>query len=109
MTSEINTRYEVVVVGGGAAGLSAAVTLSRALRSTLVIDAGEPRNCPAAAVHGFLSRDGVNPGELLAQGRKEVHRYGGQSPAGKWLLPAPLPTGSTWFWEMDERWRPGAC
>jgi thioredoxin reductase len=83
MTSEINTRYEVVVVGGGAAGLSAAVTLSRALRSTLVIDAGEPRNCPAAAVHGFLSRDGVNPGELLAQGRKEVHRYGGTITSGE--------------------------
>jgi thioredoxin reductase len=77
MTSEIRGKYEVVVVGGGAAGLSAAVTLSRALRSTLVIDAGEPRNGPAAGVHGFLSRDGVNPGELLAQGRKEVHHYGG--------------------------------
>jgi thioredoxin reductase len=83
MTSEISRKYEVVVVGGGAAGLSAAVTLSRALRSTLVVDAGEPRNAPAAGVHGFLSRDGVSPGELLAEGRKEVRRYGGTVTSGE--------------------------
>jgi thioredoxin reductase len=83
MTSEMTRKYDVVVVGGGAAGLSAAVTLSRALRSTLVIDAGEPRNGPAAGVHGFLSRDGVKPGELLALGRKEVHHYGGTVTRGE--------------------------
>lgn len=83
MTSEISRKYEVVVVGGGAAGLSAAVTLSRALRSALVVDAGEPRNAPAAGVHGFLSRDGVSPGELLAEGRKEVRRYGGAVTSGE--------------------------
>lgn len=83
MTTEIDGKYEVVVVGGGAAGLSAAVTLGRALRSTLVIDAGEPRNGPAAGVHGFLSRDGVSPGELLAQGRMEVLRYGGTITSGE--------------------------
>ena len=70
-------QYDVVVIGGGAAGLSAAVTLGRALRSVLVIDAGEPRNAPAAGVHGFLSRDGMSPKELLAVGRDEVRKYGG--------------------------------
>ncbi|MGO4191448.1 NAD(P)/FAD-dependent oxidoreductase [Arthrobacter sp. YAF17] len=71
------TRYDVVIVGGGAAGLSAATTLGRALRSVLVIDSGTPRNAPAAGVHGFLSRDGMNPRELLAIGRSEVLAYGG--------------------------------
>ena len=71
------TRYDVVIVGGGAAGLSAATTLSRALRSVLVIDSGTPRNAPAAGVHGYLSRDGMNPRELLSIGRSEVLSYGG--------------------------------
>ena len=71
------TRYDVVIVGGGAAGLSAATTLGRALRSVLVIDSGTPRNAPAAGVHGYLSRDGMNPGELLSIGRSEVLSYGG--------------------------------
>lgn len=70
-------QYDVVVIGGGPAGLSAAVTLGRALRSVLVIDAGEPRNAAAQGVHGFLSRDGMSPQELLAVGREEVRRYGG--------------------------------
>lgn len=70
-------QYDVVVIGGGAAGLSAAVTLGRALRSVLVIDAGQPRNAPAAGVHGFLSRDGMSPLELLSIGREEVSTYGG--------------------------------
>jgi thioredoxin reductase len=71
------TRYDVVIIGGGAAGLSAATTLGRALRSVLVIDSGTPRNAPAAGVHGLLSRDGMNPGELLSIGRREVLSYGG--------------------------------
>ena len=75
-------QYDVVIVGGGAAGLSAAVTLGRALRSVLVIDAGEPRNAPAAGVHGFLSRDGLSPKELLALGRAEVLHYGGHIESG---------------------------
>src|SRR5579859_5773744 len=70
--------YDVVVVGGGAAGLSGALLLARSRRSVLVIDAGEPRNAPAAAAHGFLSRDGVSPLELLQLGRAEVRGYGGQ-------------------------------
>lgn len=74
--------YDVVVVGGGAAGLSGAVTLARALRTVLVVDAGEPRNAPAAGVHGFLSRDGINPKELLELGRAEALQYGADIVAG---------------------------
>nr|WP_042185278.1 NAD(P)/FAD-dependent oxidoreductase [Kibdelosporangium sp. MJ126-NF4] len=70
--------YDVVVVGAGAAGLSAALVLTRARRSVAVVDSGQPRNAPAAHSHGFLTRDGVPPEELLALGRKEVEGYGGQ-------------------------------
>ncbi|MEV5781551.1 NAD(P)/FAD-dependent oxidoreductase [Streptomyces sp. NPDC052287] len=69
-------KYEAVVVGGGAAGLSAALVLGRARRRTLVVDAGEPRNAPAAHLQGYLTRDGVPPAEFLALGRGEVARYG---------------------------------
>lgn len=70
--------YDVVIVGGGAAGLNAAQMLGRARRSVMVIDGGEPRNAPAEAVHGFLSRDGISPAALLKAGRAEVESYGGQ-------------------------------
>jgi thioredoxin reductase len=69
---------DVVVVGGGAAGLSAALVLVRARRTVVVVDAGAPRNAPAAHMHGFLSRDGMPPRELLAAGRAEVSSYGGR-------------------------------
>ena len=68
--------FEVVIVGGGAAGLSAALVLGRARRRVAVIDAGQPRNAPAAHMQGFLSRDGVPPSELHAAGRAEVSGYG---------------------------------
>uniref|UniRef100_A0AAU2ABT2 NAD(P)/FAD-dependent oxidoreductase n=1 Tax=Streptomyces sp. NBC_00093 TaxID=2975649 RepID=A0AAU2ABT2_9ACTN len=68
--------YEVVVIGGGAAGLSAALVLGRARVRTLVIDAGEPRNAPAAHMQGYLTRDGMAPAEFLAVGRAEVAGYG---------------------------------
>ena len=74
---------EVVVVGGGAAGLSGALMLARSRRSVMVIDAGAPRNAPAEGVHGLLARDGTPPGELLAQGRAEVRRYGGDVVDGR--------------------------
>jgi thioredoxin reductase len=74
--------YDVVVVGGGAAGLSAALVLARARRSVAVVDAGEPRNAAAAHMQGFLSRDGISPGDLLAAGRDEVGGYGGELVAG---------------------------
>jgi thioredoxin reductase len=73
----MDETLDVIVVGGGAAGLSGALNLSRARRSVLVIDAGEQRNLPAEAVHGLLARDGTPPAELVRQGRAEVERYGG--------------------------------
>ncbi|QKV99169.1 NAD(P)/FAD-dependent oxidoreductase [Streptomyces sp. NA02536] len=68
--------YDVVVVGGGAAGLSAALVLGRARQRTLVVDAGEPRNAPSSHMQGYLTRDGMAPAEFLALGREEIARYG---------------------------------
>ena len=70
--------YDVVVIGGGAAGLSAALVLSRARRRVAVVDAGEPRNAPAAHMHGFVGSDGAPPTTLLEKGRDEVAGYGGE-------------------------------
>lgn len=75
--------YDVAVVGGGAAGLSGALTLARARRSVAVIDAGAPRNAPADAVHGLLGREGVPPSELLERGRAEVRGYAGHVVTGE--------------------------
>jgi thioredoxin reductase len=79
----MNESYDVVVIGGGAAGLSGAVALARSRRSVLVVDAGEPRNSPADHVHNFLTRDGTPPAELYAAGRAEVARYGAHVETGK--------------------------
>ena len=80
MRSEVinmqTNSYDVAIVGGGAAGLSAALVLGRARRRIAVIDAGSPRNAPAAHMQGYLSRDGLPPSELLAIGRAEVTGYG---------------------------------
>ncbi len=67
---------EIAIIGGGAAGLSAALVLGRARRRVVVIDAGAPRNAPAAHMQGFLSRDGTPPADLLRAARDEVRRYG---------------------------------
>jgi thioredoxin reductase len=75
--------YDIIVIGGGAAGLSGALTLARARRSVLVLDAGRPRNAPAAGVHGFLTRDGLPPAELVELGAAEVIRYGGEVRAAR--------------------------
>lgn len=69
--------YDVAVVGGGAGGLSAALVLARSRRTVAVVDSGSPRNAPSAHVHGFLSRDGQAPSELIRAGRAEVAGYGG--------------------------------
>ena len=58
MTDALRDAYDVVVVGGGAAGLSGALMLARARRSVVVLDAGRPRNAPAEGVHGLLGREG---------------------------------------------------
>jgi thioredoxin reductase len=80
--SQYDSPYDVVVISGGAAGLSAALVLSRARRKVLVVDAGAPRNAPASHLHGYLSRDGIPPAELLAAGRREVDSYGGDVVVG---------------------------
>ncbi|WP_369148082.1 NAD(P)/FAD-dependent oxidoreductase [Streptomyces sp. R44] len=69
-------RYDAMVIGGGAAGLSAALIMGRSRLSTLVVDAGEPRNAPAVHMHGVLSRDGTSPADYLAAGRRELASYG---------------------------------
>ncbi|MEU9178548.1 FAD-dependent oxidoreductase [Streptomyces sp. NPDC048550] len=88
--------FDVVVVGGGTAGLAGALTLARARRSVLVLDSGSPRNAPAAHLHGYLGRDGASPAELLAVGRAEVAGYGGgirSGAAGTAIAADRLPGG----------------
>jgi thioredoxin reductase len=75
-------EYDVVIIGGGAAGLSAALVLTRARCRVAVVDAGHPRNAPAAHMHGFLGSDGRPPTDLLRAGRKEVVGYGGHLISG---------------------------
>ena len=70
------TPYDVVVVGGGPAGLSAALILGRCCRRVLVVDAGNPRNVHSHGVHGFISREGCRPTELLAMTREQITPYG---------------------------------
>jgi thioredoxin reductase len=80
---------DAVVIGGGAAGLNGALMLARSRRSVVVIDAGAPRNAPAAGVHGLLGLDGIPPAELLRIGREEVRGYGGLVVAGEVISAAP--------------------
>lgn len=69
---------DVVVIGGGAAGLNGALMLARSRRSVVVIDSGDPRNAPAEALHGFIVLDGMPPAEILARSRDQVRGYGGK-------------------------------
>jgi len=66
---------DVIVIGGGPAGLTAALYLGRSRRRTLLIDAGEPRNAPASSAHGVFSRDGAAPADLAAEARRQLKRY----------------------------------
>lgn len=68
--------HDIAIIGGGSAGLSAALTLARARRNVVVIDGGTPRNAPASAAHGLLGQEGINPLALLARGRDEAASYG---------------------------------
>jgi thioredoxin reductase len=77
MTGDLLDLYDVVVIGGGPAGLNGALMLARSRRSVVVVDAGSPRNAPAHGVHGLLGHDGTPPSELLERGRAEVRGYGG--------------------------------
>lgn len=71
-----HTPLDAIIIGAGAAGLSAAQMLGRARRSTLVIDSGAPRNRFATHAHGILGHDGVPPSDLYARGRAELEQYG---------------------------------
>jgi len=93
-------RYDVAIIGGSAAGLSAALVLARAGRQVIVIDSGSPRNAPAAHMHGFLSRDGMDPADLLAVGRAEVEGYGGLITSGR--VTELVPNARNGFWALLE-------
>ncbi len=75
MTSESNDLYDVLVVGGGPAGLSAALALGRARKRVLLVDAGPRRNAAATHVHNFLTRDGTPPDEMRRIGRAQLAHY----------------------------------
>src|SRR6185503_11154078 len=67
--------FDVIIVGAGPAGLSAAQILGRCRRRVLVCDSGHPRNAASHALHGYLTRDGIAPGEFLEIGRIQLLRY----------------------------------
>ncbi len=75
--ADASDACDVLVVGGSAAGLAAALQIARQLRSVIVVDGGEPRNAPAQHMHGYLGRDGESPRRLVEDGRREVRSYGG--------------------------------
>jgi thioredoxin reductase/SAM-dependent methyltransferase len=77
-TRTVERHCDVAIIGGSAAGLAAALQLGRQRRSVIVVDAGEPRNAPAAHMHGHLGREGRPPSELTTAGREEVRSYGGE-------------------------------
>ncbi|MGP0584669.1 NAD(P)/FAD-dependent oxidoreductase [Paenibacillus timonensis] len=71
------TLYDAVIIGGGPAGLNAALMLGRARKKTVVIDEGNPRNRVTREAHGFLTRDGIPPGELRRIAKEQIVRYPG--------------------------------
>lgn len=79
----LERHCDVAIIGGSVAGLAAALQLGRQRRSVIVVDAGEPRNAPAAHLHGYLGREGTPPSALTATGREEVRSYGGEVLAGR--------------------------
>jgi thioredoxin reductase/SAM-dependent methyltransferase len=72
----VERHCDVAVIGGSAAGLAAALQLGRQRRSVIVVDSGQPRNAPAAHMHGYLGREGLSPSELTIIAREEVRSYG---------------------------------
>ena len=87
----MDSTWECVIVGGGAAGLSAALVLGRARRRTLLVDAGRPSNAPAEGIGGLLGQDGSPPHHLYAAARAEIGRYGTvEIVAGEVVAGAPV-------------------
>ncbi|MBY0230035.1 MAG: NAD(P)/FAD-dependent oxidoreductase [Gemmataceae bacterium] len=77
MAQDRRSEWDAIIVGGGPAGLSAALVLGRCRRRVLVLDGGRPRNAVSPALHGFLTRDGIEPSELLRLGREQLAAYPG--------------------------------
>ncbi len=75
MLRHMHDVLDVIVIGAGPAGLSAALVLGRICRRVLVIDSGKPRNAPSPASHSFFTRDGITPAELLRIGREQLRPY----------------------------------
>ena len=69
------STFDVIIVGAGPAGLSAALILGRCRRRVLICDSGKPRNARSHALHGFLTRDGIEPAEFLRIGREQLRIY----------------------------------
>ena len=74
--SGADDRFDVAVVGGGPAGLSASIWLSRYLHRVLLVDSGDPRNWETRGINGFLGHPGIRPGELRGLGREEARKHG---------------------------------
>jgi thioredoxin reductase len=85
--------YDTIIVGGGPAGLSAALVLGRCRRRVIVCDTGSPRNARSRELHGFLTRDGIPPTELLRIGRDELRPYGVDLREAEVTDIRPSPTG----------------
>jgi thioredoxin reductase/protein-L-isoaspartate O-methyltransferase len=94
-TRTVERHCDVCVIGGSATGLAAALQLGRQRRSVIVVDAGEARNGPAAYMHGYLTREGLPPSELITAGREEVRSYGGEVLAGRASRVSRIDTGDS--------------
>lgn len=92
--------HDVVVIGGGPAGLNGALVLARSRRRVIVVDTGEPRNAPADGIHGLLGHDGTPPPQLLERGRAEVRGYGGQIRDGRVIRATQ--DGGTFVVELED-------